>query len=124
MMTFLARAMQNPTFLHQLVHQKERMEIEEEMARKRRREIDQGPGLVYRGESSGTAKNEPYGFRVSELEALALEMQGFGKTRRKPEEGPKELKQNTTVEKELDEGFLEELLNERLVGEFNTPASQ
>lgn len=44
MMNFLARAMQNPNFVHQLVQQKEwKKELEEAISKKRRRTIDQGP---------------------------------------------------------------------------------
>ncbi|GLT65498.1 hypothetical protein SLA2020_379280 [Shorea laevis] len=47
MMSFLARAMQNPTFLQQLVQKKEkRKELEEAMTKKRRRPIDRGPSSV------------------------------------------------------------------------------
>ena len=46
MMSFLARAMQNPNFVQQLVQQKEwRKELEEAISKKRRRPIDQGPGV-------------------------------------------------------------------------------
>ncbi|KAJ1423852.1 Winged helix-like DNA-binding domain superfamily [Sesbania bispinosa] len=45
MMNFLAKAMQNPNFLQQLMHQKEwRKELEEAFSNKRRRPIDQGQG--------------------------------------------------------------------------------
>ncbi|XP_054822311.1 heat stress transcription factor A-6b-like isoform X2 [Prosopis cineraria] len=44
MMNFLARAMQNPNFVQQLVQQKEwKKELEEAISKKRRRTIDQGP---------------------------------------------------------------------------------
>ncbi|KAK7279269.1 hypothetical protein RJT34_24316 [Clitoria ternatea] len=47
MMQFLARAMQNPNFLQQLVEQKElRKELEAAISKKRRRHIDQGPSNV------------------------------------------------------------------------------
>ncbi|GLT36371.1 hypothetical protein SLA2020_107540 [Shorea laevis] len=130
MMSFLARAMQNPAFLQQLVQQKEKKkELEEAIAKKSRGPIGQGPGGVgVGGESSqnGQARNqgkvEPlefgeYGYEVSELEVLALEMQGYGRTRRE-QEGSSE-----SHDKELDEGFWEELLNERFEGELDIPAS-
>ena len=51
MMAFLARAMQKPAFIQQLVQQKEkRKELEEAMTKKRRRPIDQGPSVVGGGE--------------------------------------------------------------------------
>lgn len=117
MMSFLAKAMQNPEFIQQLVQQKEkRKELQEVFTKKRRRPIDQGP----RGcESSSHIKVEPSEFgdpycygnhhhQVSELEALALEMQGLG-SRGRREEGEEE---RDDLDKELDEGFWEELLNE------------
>lgn len=119
MMNFLARAMQNPAFIQQLVQRKEkRKELEEAISKKRRRPIDQGPNGAETGESShGNGSRNPikiepldfsdgYGFEVSELEALALEMQGLGRSR-------KEIDPSEGEDKELDEGFWEELLNER-----------
>ncbi|XP_055813218.1 heat stress transcription factor A-6b-like isoform X2 [Solanum dulcamara] len=117
MMNFLARAMQNPEFIQQLIQQKgKRKEIEEDITKKRRRPIDhQGvSSTLHVGGSSHLIKSEPLefgeanGFQVSELEALALEMQGFGRARRVQQiEG---LEQYT--DKELDEGFWEELFND------------
>ena len=122
MMAFLARAMQNPAFVQQLVQQKERRKaLEEAMTKKRRRPIDQGPSSSSRSigpeMSSNPIKVEPlevgdYGFEVSELEALALEMQGFGKQRMEQEEGEEELEPPESGYKELDEGFWEELFSE------------
>ncbi|XP_019105332.2 heat stress transcription factor A-2c [Beta vulgaris subsp. vulgaris] len=130
MMNFLARAMQNPVFLQQLVQQKEkRKELEEALSKKRRRPIDQGHIKcdLQSGESSSTlgmgyVKVEPlelrgstYGYDhhnhggVSELEALALEMQGYGRVETELEEG----KRDDGDDKELDEAFWDELLNER-----------
>ncbi|KAK4418315.1 Heat stress transcription factor A-2b [Sesamum alatum] len=120
MMSFLARAMQNPEFIHQLVqHKEKKKELEEAMSKKRRRPIEAG-------ESSrmNEVKAEPlefgdhrYGFQVSELEALALEMQGFGRARREEtetEEEEEEVVGLGSYDKELDQGFWEELLNEGL----------
>ncbi|ESQ43738.1 hypothetical protein EUTSA_v10006463mg [Eutrema salsugineum] len=73
MMSFLRRAVQDPSLLQQLL-EKQRKEAA----------IDQ-------------VKLEPVE-HVSELEALALEMQGYGRQRIE------------NVEKELDDGFWEELL--------------
>lgn len=128
MMSFLARAMQNPTFLQQLVQQKEkRKELEEAMTKKRRRPIDQGPSTGG-GESSRIGevlkpvKPEPlefgdFGFEVSELEALALEMQGLGRAR-KEREKEEDLEALESGDKELDEGFWEELFSEALEEEL------
>ncbi|KAF5454976.1 hypothetical protein F2P56_024600 [Juglans regia] len=125
MMSFLARAMQNPIFIQQLVQQKEkRKELEEAMTKKRRRPIDQGPTcnggrqLWQSGrERSKPIKLEPlelgeYGFEVSELEALALEMQGRGKARKEQKDGKEELEPLDGGDRELDEGFWEELFSE------------
>ena len=127
MMRFLARAMQNPAFLQQLVQQKEkRKELEEAMTKKRRRPIEQGFSRdggdgggksCHIGGSANPIKAEPLEFgdyesEVSELEALALEMQGYGRARREQEDGVEEVETPESKERELDEGFWEELLNE------------
>lgn len=128
MMSFLARAMQNPTFLQQLVQQKDKRKGLEEalMTKKRRRPIGKGPGES--SQSGGSSRGNPikveplefgdYGYEVSELEVLALEMQGYRKSRRE-EEG----RSDEIHEKELDEGFWEELLNEGIEGELEIPGS-
>ncbi|XP_057460864.1 heat stress transcription factor A-6b-like [Actinidia eriantha] len=119
MMGFLARAMQNPAFIQQLVQEKEkRNELEETISRKRRRPIDQGQSS-YSSEGLSGIKDEPlefghpYGFEVSELETLALEMQGFGRLRKDKEKAQEDLDQVECGDKELDEGFWEALLNEK-----------
>ncbi|KAG9142743.1 hypothetical protein Leryth_005497 [Lithospermum erythrorhizon] len=108
MMNFLAKAMQKPEFIHQLVQQKDkRKELEEDFSKKRRRAIDQGPS----GEGSNPIKLEPMEYgnypyvydQVSELETLALEMQGIGRGMRR---------ENEDVGQELDEGFWEDLFSE------------
>ena len=83
MMSFLARAMRSPSFLHQLLKQRDMRlkELEDEAAERER------------------------GSSMSELEALALEMQGYGKERNVKEE------EDMVVERELDDGFWEELLS-------------
>ncbi|XVF21704.1 hypothetical protein REPUB_Repub12eG0113400 [Reevesia pubescens] len=136
MMSFLARAMQNPAFLQQLMHQKKkRKELEEAISKKRRRPIDRRPGGVDVGESSrgrvgmNPVKSEPlefgdYGYQVTDLEALALEMQGYGRARREQEEAKYELQHQETNDKELDDGFWEELLNERFEGEIDIPGTE
>ncbi|KAG2260869.1 hypothetical protein Bca52824_080163 [Brassica carinata] len=77
MMSFLRRAVQNPALLQQLLEQ-QRKELEEA--------------------SMDQVKPEETVEHVSELEALALEMQGHGRQR------------TEEVERELDDGFWEELL--------------
>ncbi|RID47815.1 hypothetical protein BRARA_I04380 [Brassica rapa] len=83
MMSFLRRAVQNPALLQQLLEQ-QRKELEEA--------------------SMDQVKPETVE-HVSELEALALEMQGHGRQR------------TEEVEKELDDGFWEELLMNKDEGE-------
>ncbi|PHU22102.1 Heat stress transcription factor A-2b [Capsicum chinense] len=127
MMNFLARAMQNPEFIQQIIQQKgKRKEIEEAITKKRQRPIDQGSSssTLHVGGSSHSIKSEPLefgetsGFQVSELEALALEMQGFGRARRDQQEDMTErLEQFGYTDKELDAGFWEELFNEEVVSE-------
>ncbi|KAK6940769.1 Heat shock factor (HSF)-type, DNA-binding [Dillenia turbinata] len=126
MMTFLARAMRNPGFIQQLIQQKEnRKELEEAITKKRRRPINGGKRTSFLGESSSSSsslktsnfvKEEPLEFGdISELEALALEMQGIGKGRKEEKEVEfDEDREEQAEEEELDEGFWEELLNERL----------
>ncbi|KAM1001410.1 hypothetical protein ACFX15_007596 [Malus domestica] len=133
MMAFLARAMQNPAFIQQLVqHKEKRKELEEAMTKKRRRPIDQGPSGVGGGESSlrgkgiNPVKNEPLEFgdceyEMSELEALAMEMQGLGKVRKEQEEVVEPL---DSGDKELDEGFWEELFSERFKGDLTVPSAE
>ncbi|PPR85552.1 hypothetical protein GOBAR_AA35140 [Gossypium barbadense] len=135
MMSFLARAIQNPSFLQQLMQQKERTkDLEEAMSRKRMRPIVQLPLGVDVGESSrgsdGTnpVKTKPlefgdYGYQVTELEALALEMQGYGRTRRGQEESQNGHEHRESHDKELDEGFWEELLNEKFL-ELDIPGTE
>jgi heat shock transcription factor len=127
MMNFLARAMKNPAFIQQLLQQKEkRKELEEAMTKKRRRPIEQGPSG---GEGRNNVKAEnlgfgEYGYGVSELEVLAMEMQGFGRGRREQEEVFEELEDEERLDKELDEGFWEELFNENFEGsELDIPTS-
>ncbi|XP_027350389.1 heat stress transcription factor A-6b-like [Abrus precatorius] len=134
MMAFLARALKNPIFIQQLLQQKDkRRELEEAMSKKRRRPIEQGPRGVGESSSGGERRNsvkaEPlvfgeYGFEVSELEALAMEMQGFRRGRREQEEENEELESQERLEKELDEGFWEELFSESFEGELDIPTSQ
>ncbi|KAJ8899479.1 hypothetical protein K2173_018453 [Erythroxylum novogranatense] len=111
MVQFLARAIQNPAFLQQLIQQKEKGKELEDATNKRRRPADQWPSRVggaessRRGQSPNTIKVEALefgddGFEVSELEALALEMQGYGRLRRAE-----------CVDRELDDGFWDELLS-------------
>lgn len=126
MMSFLARAMQNPTFLQQLVQKKEkRKELEEAMTKKRRRPIDRGPSSVGGGESSRTSeglkpiKPEPLEYEVSELEELALEMLGLGRARKEQDKEKEDLEPFESRDRELDDGFWEDLFSEALEEELS-----
>ncbi|XP_004290633.1 PREDICTED: heat stress transcription factor A-7a [Fragaria vesca subsp. vesca] len=133
MMAFLARAMQNPAFLQQLVqHKEKRKELEGAVTKKRRRPIDQGPSGFGGGEtnlrgngiSPVKAESLEFGdgyYEMSELEALAMEMQGFGKARKELEEESEPLE---IGDKELDEGFWDELFSERFEGGLSTPSAE
>ncbi|XP_059448662.1 heat stress transcription factor A-6b-like [Corylus avellana] len=108
-MNFLARAMQNPNFLQQLVQQKNRRkEFEAAISKKRRRPIDQGGGgtfvvKVEPQDSSGMSELE-----VSELDrSLGINMQ------KNPLEEHIE-----NGDQEHDEGFWENLLNENIEEEI------
>ncbi|KAG7566815.1 Winged helix DNA-binding domain superfamily [Arabidopsis suecica] len=79
MMSFLRRAVQDPSLLLQLFEQKK----------------DQEEATMF--EQAGLVKTEAVE-HLSELEALALEMQGYGRQR------------TDGLERELDDGFWEELL--------------
>lgn len=140
MMSFLARAMQNPDFIQQLIEQKEkRKEIEEEISKKRQRPIDQGirnvvnvedyddgeGGYGRYGNDAGSSsafvdmKQETYG-DMSELDMLAMHIQGLGdhSTRLEVlnvEKENEEEQQQQRYQKENEiygEGFWEDLLNE------------
>ncbi|CAA0383364.1 unnamed protein product [Arabidopsis thaliana] len=145
MMSFLARAMQNPDFIQQLVEQKEkRKEIEEAISKKRQRPIDQGKRNVedYGDESGygndvaasssaliGMSQEYTYGnmseFKMSELDKLAMHIQGLGDNSSAREEVLNVEKGNDEEEVEdqqqgyhkenneiYGEGFWEDLLNE------------
>lgn len=125
MMSFLAKAMQNPEFVQKLVQHGKGKALEEVITKKRRRPIGQ------KSSQSGVGFNhikeepqefgDPYGFEVSELEALALEMQGFGRAKRDHAEEPEELEESKSGERALDEEFLEELFKEGFDEEFGLP---
>ncbi|XP_065864337.1 heat stress transcription factor A-7a-like [Euphorbia lathyris] len=114
MMQFLARAVQNPGFLEQLAQQKgKRKELEEAITKKRRRPIDVGTSISYSRNPVKTETLELGDYGYSELEALALEMQGYGRARTEhQEEYDIEEEVPEYGERELDEGFWEELLSE------------
>ncbi|KAK8488444.1 hypothetical protein V6N13_104262 [Hibiscus sabdariffa] len=103
MMSFLAKAVQNPSFLHQLIqHRDGTKELEEAITKKRRRQIDQRPTTGVETGQVLRPKTEPE-FEVTELEKLAMSLQALSGS------------QNNIVEskedKSLDEGFWNDLLN-------------
>ncbi|KAJ6312921.1 hypothetical protein OIU77_014443 [Salix suchowensis] len=129
MMSFLARAMQNPTFVKQLVHQKDMMkELEEEISsKKKRRASYPGRGNVEVGEfGHGTegvtafVKIEPREFGdFSEFEApefldLAMNMQELSESQliNLDEECIEKGEEDENKGKNFDEAFWEDLLNE------------
>ncbi|KAK7393722.1 hypothetical protein VNO78_22286 [Psophocarpus tetragonolobus] len=72
MMKFLARAMQNPNFLQQLVQRRElRKELEESFSNKRRRPIDQGTSLV-------KLEQQEYNENIEEEKGQELETRNEG----------------------------------------------
>ncbi|XP_078437201.1 heat stress transcription factor A-2b-like [Wolffia australiana] len=106
MMTFLARAIQNPAFIQQLVQQKERrMEIEEAINKKRRRPIDQTP--------CGGSYAEPnfYGPDVAEIDYLVHD------TDHDEGDEAEDHREPSSVGKELNDDFWDELLNKGIVDE-------
>ncbi|KAF2284308.1 hypothetical protein GH714_020377 [Hevea brasiliensis] len=125
-MGFLARAIQNPNFVQQLVQLKDRRkELEEAISKKRRRPIDQGPSNVqvenfdHGGgvETFVKIERQEFGdlseFDVSELDALAMTMQGVtGSQQNLEEECMERGEEHVDKGKDLDEGFWDELLNE------------
>lgn len=134
MMSFLARAMQNPNFVQQLVQQKERRkEFEDMITRKRQRHIDQGPGdievddLGQGGYDIPLVKIEPeeYGdlaeFDVSELDKLAMDMQaGPSESQRNPDDEFVERgeERGSKYKFTTDERFWEDFLNEDIEEEI------
>ncbi|KAF9673761.1 hypothetical protein SADUNF_Sadunf10G0057600 [Salix dunnii] len=128
MMSFLARAMQNPTFVKQLVQQKDMMkELEEEISKKKRRPIYQGRSNAEVGEFGHGAegvgtfvKIEPreFGdfsaFEVPEFLNLAMNMQELSESQpiNLDEECIEKGEEYENIGKNFDEAFWEDLLNE------------
>lgn len=123
MMTFLARAIQNPRILEQLVQQKEkRKELEEAIGNKRRRPIDIGPSfsvgvgeLGRGGEEVNTCVklecqdygHDLTGFADLELNTLAMNTQG-------PTPPPMHLEEEYVGKDDnsFDDGFWDGLIDE------------
>uniref|UniRef100_A0ACD5WWM5 Uncharacterized protein n=1 Tax=Avena sativa TaxID=4498 RepID=A0ACD5WWM5_AVESA len=126
---FLARAIQNPDFFLQLIQQKDKLkDLEDAFPNKRRRSIDIAP-FVGPGERSqserleSTFMFEERGFSelnqhgCSELENLAMNIQGM----RKGMEDDRGGGDQVSGETELTDDFWEELLSEGMRDEAAVP---
>ncbi|XP_061347694.1 heat stress transcription factor A-6b-like [Gastrolobium bilobum] len=117
MMNFLARAMQNPNFVQQLVQQKElRKELEEYFFKKKRGQpIDQGPSNI---EVTELVHAEEYSALVKlEQQDPAMNMGEQSGTQKSIEEKGVELESNNKdIDKVLWEEFLNEGMEDNLVG--------
>ncbi|KAG0552692.1 hypothetical protein BDA96_01G529400 [Sorghum bicolor] len=144
MMGFLARAMQSPDFFQQLAQQQDRRrELEGALmlsaaaSRKRRRPIGAAPALLDGGvqeeeEEEQAADDDPTATQAlfaeldergttSELENLALNIQGLGSSKRRQGGGGARSQQRAAAvgggeTAELTDDFWEELLNEGMRG--------
>lgn len=121
MMTFMAKAVQNPSLLEQLVQQKERRKaLQEAISNKRRRPIDRGPSYGFgAGESGQDWEANPYvklgsqdygcltGYDDLGMNEQGLNMQESNQT-------PMHLVEDYvwTEAKSLDEGFWDGLIHE------------
>ncbi|CAK7327127.1 unnamed protein product [Dovyalis caffra] len=104
MMSFLARAMQNPNFMQQLVQQKDmRKELEEEISKR------EGDRLI-----KGVEFGDLSEFEVPEFHNLAVNMQGLSENQliNLEEEYIEKGEEYGNEGKDIDEGFWEDLLNE------------
>ncbi|KAD1495162.1 hypothetical protein E3N88_42724 [Mikania micrantha] len=113
MMQFLAKAMQSPDFVQKLVQHGKKKEFQEAIKNQigESSQTCRGSKLI-KAEPDEFMDRSP--FQLSELEALALEIQGFGRLKRNQEqEQESEDLELDGGEKELDDEFWEELFSER-----------
>ncbi|MBA0570709.1 hypothetical protein Golob_004325 [Gossypium lobatum] len=117
MMSFLAKAMQNPSFVQQLIQHNDRSnELEEAITKKRQRRIDQRSMDVETSELLGV-KTEPEGygvadFEVTELDKLVMNLQRLTGSQNNIElEHVEESKDHGSKGKSLDEGFWDDLMD-------------
>ncbi|KAG4179619.1 hypothetical protein ERO13_A10G115200v2 [Gossypium hirsutum] len=117
MMSFLAKAMQNPSFVQQLIQHNDRSkELEEAITKKRQRRIDQRSMDVETSELLG-AKTEPKcydvaEFEVTELDKLFMNLQRLTGSQNNIElEHVEESKDHGSKGKSLDEGFWDDLMD-------------
>ncbi|CAN6308957.1 unnamed protein product [Urochloa humidicola] len=123
MMAFMARVMQNPEFMHQLVSQHEmRKGLEDAISKKRRRRIDQGPeadsmangSSLEQGSQAVFEPQEPVESLASgvpsDLESSSVEAKGFEVQQGVSSGGSERLKSRPSGE--LNDDFWEDLLHE------------
>nr|XP_043608932.1 heat stress transcription factor A-7a-like [Erigeron canadensis] len=113
MMKFLAKAMQNPDFIQKLVEHGKNNDLQEAMMSQRGESSRTGGGSKLIKAEPEDYINQPVQFQVSELEALALEIQGFGRSKRNLETERNDRGEYEGGEKDLDDEFWEELFSER-----------
>lgn len=137
MMNFLARAMQNPNFVHQLAQKKDRKKQLEDAIRKKRRRPIEGLSSIEVGElgqGGGEAfvKVEPqyYGditeLDVSGLDTFVVEMQGTYENQlvHDGQECIEKEEQHERRSKDLSEVFWEEFLNDGVDEDVEVPGVQ
>jgi len=126
MMAFMARVMQNPEFMRQLISQREMRKGLDAISKKRRRRIDQGP----EADSMGTGSSLEQGFQAvfeplelveslangvpSDLESSSVEAKGFEVQQGVSSGGSEHL--NGRPSAELNDDFWEDLLHEGGLG--------
>ncbi|KAL9318446.1 hypothetical protein ACSQ67_014963 [Phaseolus vulgaris] len=116
--------------------QKENRKDLEEALTKKRRQIEQGARGIGESSSGGEERSRvkvealEFGdcdcdLGVSELEMLAMEMQGFGQGRIDREVEPEALESQERLDRVLDEEFWEELLiSEKFEGRLDIPTTE
>ena len=121
MMAFLARLMQNPSFLRQLVDQKDRMkEIEEAISKKRRRPIDRAPEPDNAGTSGVPELDMPVKIEQQGTEDY-LNVETASSLENLAEQAHDDVENHKlNTDEELNDDFWKELLNEGLGDEKGT----
>ncbi|XP_022872474.1 heat stress transcription factor A-6b-like [Olea europaea var. sylvestris] len=132
MVSFLAKAIQNPNFLQQIVQQKNRRkELEEAISKKRRKRIDHGRAevgeetntyvdnvefeeIVKIGEGNIYVKSQEYGDIIGEPSGISMHME----EERLQKNDDTENQEN--ADKSFDVGFLEDFINESIDDEIGT----
>ncbi|KAG6426906.1 hypothetical protein SASPL_111145 [Salvia splendens] len=120
MMRFLSKAMQNPDFMNQLVQQQKDKwkDPDQDVSNKRSRLIEDNAGIGTSRSDKGLNNNVKVeaddfgGFEMSELETLALQMQHLGKAKLASDGEGSNFEKLASYDRELDEGFWVDLLNQ------------